>query len=92
MESIVQAVEGAITKAETHVEAEAKAGSLVVEESVGRVKACGAHIYACVRCHLTKAEAEGKHAITQAEKDADEDAETVRGAFSRFVHRVWAAI
>jgi hypothetical protein len=31
-------------------------------------------------------------AVTQAQKDAEEDATVIEGAFSRFVHRIWAAI
>jgi hypothetical protein len=86
---IVAAVDTAISAAEAATFNEAtKVETAIVTE----VKACGAHIFACVRCHLTKAEAEAKHVATEAELDAQEDADAIRGAFSRFLHRAWKAV
>lgn len=87
MENIVTAVESAIHVAET----EAKKIETEVKGDVAKVETACAHIYACIKCHLTGAEA-AKPVVTQALNDAQEDAEAIEGAAARIARKFWSAI
>ncbi len=91
MTDIIQTVESALTNAEhavaqeaQHIEAGVKAEAKKVEAAV---EGCIEHVYAyvCQRCHQLKSDT-----LTEAEREAEEDAQVIEGAFMRFVRRVWA--
>ncbi len=96
MESITQAIESSITTAEHTAAGVIKEAATDVTNEAKRVEAavegCIEHVYACVCKRLPPMKSDATNTLTQAQKDAEEDAQVIEGAFKRFVRRLWSHV